>query len=113
MRFLILMAVLLAQSSPPRAFEAASVKLNSSGSLRTDSRLFPSGRVELTNQTLKALIRIAYGLPENQIAGGPGWVDSARFDLVATAGGQTTQPELQQMLRGLLADRFKLLTHKE
>ena len=69
---LILAAVLLAQSASPPAFDVASVKVNGSGSLRTDARISPSGRVDLTNQTLKALIRIAHSLPDSQIAGGPG-----------------------------------------
>jgi len=110
---LILTTVLLAQSASPPAFEVASVKVNSSGSLRTDARISPSGRVELTNQPLKALIRTAYSLPESQIAGGPDWVDSARFDVVATAGRSVTEPELRQMLQSLLSDRFKLVAHKE
>lgn len=111
-KLLILAAALFAQSAAP-AFEAASVKVNTSGSLRTDARLFPSGRIELTNQTLKALIQTAYSLPASQIAGGPGWVESARFDIVATAGGQVTEPELRQRLSSLLSDRFKLATHRE
>lgn len=52
---LVLALVLLVQSAAPPAFDVASVKVNSSGSLRTDARISPSGRVELTNQTLKAL----------------------------------------------------------
>src|SRR5258706_13013082 len=98
---LVLAAVLFAQSASPPAFEVASVKPNRSGSLRTDAKISPSGRVELTNQTLKALIRIAYSVPDTQIAGGPDWIDSTRFDLVATAGRSVTEPELRRMLQSL------------
>jgi uncharacterized protein (TIGR03435 family) len=108
-------ASILAQSpSPaPRGFEAASIKVNNSDQLRTDARLFPSGRIELTNRTLKVLIQTAYLLQGFQIAGGPDWLNRTRFDIAATAGGAATQAELQLMLRGLLIDRFKLATHTE
>ena len=97
----------------PRRFEAASIKVNNSGQLRTDARVFPSGRVELTNRTLKVLIQTAYLLPDFRIAGGPDWLNRTRFDIAATAGGAVTQAELQLMLRGLLSDRFKLALHTE
>jgi uncharacterized protein (TIGR03435 family) len=106
-------ASILAQSPswPPRGFETASIKINNSGQLRTDARVFPSGRVELTNRTLKVLIQTAYLIQDFQIAGGPDWLNQTRFDIAATAGGAVTQAELQLMLRGLLTDRFKLAVH--
>jgi len=105
---------LLAQSpASPRRFEAASIKINNSGQLRTDGRVLPSGRVELTNRTLKVLIQTAYSVQDFQIAGGPEWLNRTRFDITATAGGPVAQAELQMMLRDLLADRFKLAVHTE
>jgi uncharacterized protein (TIGR03435 family) len=44
----------------------------------------------------------------------PGWLDSARFDIVAKAPSQDpTRDELHSMMRSLLADRFKLRVHTE
>jgi uncharacterized protein (TIGR03435 family) len=108
-------ASILAQSPSPasRSFEAASIKINNSGQLRTDARVLPSGRVELTNRTLKVLIQTAYVLQDFQIAGGPDWLNRTRFDIVATAGRTVSQAELQLMLRGLLAERFRLSVHTE
>ena len=74
---------------------------------------FRAARVELTNRTLKVLIQTAYTLQDFQIAGGPDWLNTTRFDIVATAGGTVAQAELQMMLRDLLADRFKLAVHTE
>src|SRR5207249_305039 len=48
-----------------------------------------------------------------QIEGGPSWLQSARFDIAAKAEGVATVPQMQSMLRTLLADRFKLTTHPE
>jgi uncharacterized protein (TIGR03435 family) len=72
---------------------------------------------------LRELISAAYGtpqpLPAFQILGGPKWIDSERYDVVAKAPGDP-QPgpegpprELFTMLRNLLAERFQLVAHRE
>jgi bla regulator protein BlaR1 len=103
-------------------FEVASVKPNSSGDRRVAMQNQP-GRFLATNVTLHMLIRNAYQLQEFQISGGPGWISSDHFDIVAKmeggvpdplAGGPGTGPtRLQLMIRALLADRFKLTVHNE
>ena len=74
------------------AFEVASVKPNKSGD--GDSRLGiqPGGRFIATNVSLRMLIRSAYQLQEFQIVGGPGWIDSERFDIMAKAEGDFPPP---------------------
>src|SRR3954452_14477324 len=73
------------------SFEVASVKRNKSGS--NGVRLFfqPGGRFTAENVTLQFLIGAAYGDPrplaDFQISGGPKWITSDRFDLVAKAEG--------------------------
>ena len=47
------------------------------------------------------------------MSGGPDWLDSAHFDVMATAGGNTTTDEFGAMLRALLGERFKLAVHRE
>jgi len=109
---------LRAQSlSADPAFEAASVKLNTSGDWRKSIGPAPGGRFLATNNTLKDLIPFAYGLPQAtagiRIVGGPGWIDSDRFDVVAKAGGTPSPQEMGAMLRTMLKDRFRLLAHTE
>jgi uncharacterized protein (TIGR03435 family) len=49
-----------------------------------------------------------------QVLGGPGWIDSDRYDIVAKAEGNPPQAQLYgSMLRALLEDRFKLKVHRE
>jgi uncharacterized protein (TIGR03435 family) len=105
------------------AFEVASVKLNKSGDGRVFFGMQPGGRFTATNVTLRMLIRNAYQLQDFQISGGPGWLASDRFDIVAKgdadfggpfAAAQRQGPgPLQLMLRALLAERFKLTVHDE
>ncbi len=79
------------------------------------------------NYTLKAIIRIAYGVEGNidgMISGGPKWLDSDRFDITAKMDSSVAdklkalkpdQRQLvkEQMLQWLLADRLKLVIHRE
>jgi uncharacterized protein (TIGR03435 family) len=94
-------------------FEVASVKPNRSGDGRIMLGLQPGGRFTATNVTLGVLIRNAYRVQDFQIVGGPGWLSSDRFDIVAKAEGDPPQDEIQLMMRALLADRFKLAVHNE
>ena len=59
------------------------------------------------------LIRAAYGINDYQLPGGPGWIDSERYDIVAKAPPNTPNNRLGPMLQKLLADRFKLAVYHE
>ena len=47
------------------------------------------------------------------VLGGPNWLDRDRFDIIAKAAAGSSQDNLKLMLQGLLADRFKLVSHKD
>ena len=102
----------LAQQSSP-AFEVASIRPNTSGSVRVSSDLSPAGRVTLTNVSVRELIRDAFWARDDQIVGGPPGVLQERFDIVANAGANASAEQVRQMMRALLAERFRLITHTE
>jgi uncharacterized protein (TIGR03435 family) len=72
-----------------------------------------------TNAPLRALIRFAYGVQNNQISGGPEWMDSERYDVVTKYTKPTTgespsdYQQVKLLVQALLADRFKLVVHHE
>jgi uncharacterized protein (TIGR03435 family) len=105
-------AGLLAQE-PQRAltFDVTSVKPNTSGEQGGSSSARP-GRYRGVNVTLRRVIGLAYR-PVQEIEGGPAWIDTERFDIEGRIDGAPTQPEMLEMLRSLLTDRFKLVVHKE
>lgn len=67
------------------------------------------------NHALNTLIAAAYNLSPKAISGGPAWVESDHYDILAKAPGEVrpTLDEQMAMLRKLLADRFKLTFHRE
>ena len=71
------------------------------------------GRYEVRTATMVELISTAYDMEQDKILGGPSWLDWDRFDVLAKAPQATTQENLNRMLQNLLADRFKLVVHKD
>lgn len=95
-------------------FDVTSVKRNTSGEQGGRSGYQPGGRYSGTNVTVRRVIGLAYlPLQGFQIIGGPNWINSDRFDIEAKAEGNPSSDQLRLMLRALLADRFKLVTHRE
>ena len=63
--------------------------------------------------TMLNLIESAYGVSEDTIAGGAGWVGSDLFDVVAKVPEGTTKAAANIMLQNLLAERFGLVVRNE
>ena len=61
---------------------------------------------------LKNLVEIAYGLQAFQVIG-PGWIGTARYDIIAKVPPGATREQLNLMLQSLLEDRFKMKVHHE
>ncbi len=71
------------------------------------------GRYDLRRATMVDLIRIAYGVDPDSVLGGPSWLETDRFDVVAKVPPETSPEAIRLMLQALLADRFKLVLHKD
>ena len=107
------------------SFEAASIKpaVRIDGPFQPGSRLVcplngcggpgtgEPGRITFTTISLKNLIVAAYALRPYQIEA-PAWLDSARFDVVATIPPRATRDDVNRMLQNLLAERFQLNVHQ-
>jgi uncharacterized protein (TIGR03435 family) len=100
-----------APTSTTARFEVASVKPNKSGNaVIGGSGLGKPGEFQRINVPLRVLILEAYRIRSSALIGGPSWIATDRFDVVARAA----QPgPLVEMVKTLLADRFKLVTHNE
>jgi uncharacterized protein (TIGR03435 family) len=113
------------QSTPAarRVYDVASIKPNKSPDDRTKLMYSPDGLTG-TNVTGQMLLRLAYGIQDNQISGAPTWFNSESYNLEAKMDSSVADEmrkisedqrkvERQQMLQALLADRFKLTVHRE
>jgi len=76
---------------------------------------YPGGRVEFLNVPLKLLIEAAWGFEndESRVTGGPGWVSTDKFNIVAKAKPDSQIVDLRLMLRSMLIKRFGLQYHVE
>jgi uncharacterized protein (TIGR03435 family) len=101
-----------AETARPK-FEVASIKPNTEGGPGMTMRPSPGGRLEVEDITVRQLIRIAWGILDSQISGGPGWIDSDHFDISAKAGKNVAFEEMRPMLQSLLADRFGLVVQRK
>jgi uncharacterized protein (TIGR03435 family) len=73
----------------------------------------PGGRFRASATTLKFLMEWAYNIQPSQHSGGPSWMDTDRYDIVAKAEGNATDAQQKLMVQTLLADRFELKVHRE
>jgi len=94
-------------------FEVASIRPSDADYQGSSGLRTGYGRLTAGNVTLKRCIMGAYGVGPRQIIGGPNWLDSDRFAIAAKAEQPVGDETLMMMLRGLLAERFKLTFHRE
>jgi uncharacterized protein (TIGR03435 family) len=109
------------QSDKPLAFDVTSVRPHERGERAININTMPGGRFVATNVPVRSLVRLAYGLEDFEIVGGPAWMNDDRFDIQAKAsrelpplgGPFSGSPEVRAMLRALLAERFQLAARVE
>ena len=101
-----------------QSFDVASVKVSQpgpgageGGRGRRGLKITP-GSVTVQNMPLGAIVQWAYNVQPYQVTG-PDWTNNQTFDIFAKAAGTVQEPELRAMMQTLLADRFKLVIHRE
>ncbi len=100
------------------SFEVASVKLH--GSAPNGGIGYRNGKYAAENLTLRTIISNAYDVRTNDlVSGGPGWLDSARYDIEGKVDDASAtlldkmplnerEAAANRMLRSLLEQRFAL-----
>jgi uncharacterized protein (TIGR03435 family) len=72
------------------------------------------GRYELRNATMLELIATAWGVDaDDGVFGGPNWLETDRFDVLARVPANSTPESRKIMLQEVLADRFRLVVHSD
>ena len=88
----------------PLAFEAVSIKPNTSGSGNV-SVTTTRGQLMGTNMPARMLVRMAYGVQDFQVVDLPDWAENSRYDVTARGANETGEP-FRARLRQMLVDRF-------
>ncbi len=99
----------------------ASVKPSSPDAQGQSYTFTPGGGLNIRNGTLKGIVEMAYEVRDFQISGGPGWIESDRYNIDAksTYGDQPAAMSLERIkeirvkLQALIADRFHLQVHRD
>ena len=113
------LAVTIPNAAPaqlPQSFETAVIRpTQTAANAGTSVELFPGGRIKIVNEPVKLLFRMAFQLQNAQIAGGPDWLDTGRYDIEAKTGlPEKIKPDqLVPLMQSLLAERFGLKFHRE
>lgn len=112
---LIAFGALLA-AQPPAAFDVTLIKPADLTNPQRGIVIAHGNRsIAIYGLTAGELIQRIYAIQESQVAGGPSWMNSDRFDIAAKV--ETDAPpstdQLWLMLERLLADRFALKFHRE
>jgi uncharacterized protein (TIGR03435 family) len=110
--------------SPPAQFDVAIIRPFNPTEKHFTIDVDPSGRVTIQHASLLTLIYSSYDINPNNITNQPKWLNSDLWDIVGKADSTAGPPipgaapvldmdEAKEMIRSLLADRFKLVTHME
>jgi uncharacterized protein (TIGR03435 family) len=100
-------------AAPPLSFEVADIQVSKAGGPEPSAQFLPGGRVDLRRITLKEMVAAAYKVDDDMVAGGPNWLGSDQFDVVAKAEPKSSDDQLRLMLQNMLAARFKLVVHQD
>jgi uncharacterized protein (TIGR03435 family) len=103
-------ARLLAQNAAPR-FEVISIK--SVSSAPTGPGPQAPDLFSLPFTTALNLVSIAYGLPVYRVIGGPSWITSDRFQVLAKASSSPARGQIRVLVRKLIEERFRFSGHLE
>jgi uncharacterized protein (TIGR03435 family) len=101
-------------TSADKKFEVASVKPSPADA--QGGRLGPPGRgaIEIVNLPLRNIIIQSFRSQRWMVFGGPDWINEERFDIVGKGPDPTVaNPEVWEMMRSLLIERFHLKYHVE
>jgi len=108
----------VAQTPAGPEFEVSSIKLfqRQAGQRPIQALSCMNGRFLATYESVPPIVRWAYNIEDFQIYEMPKWASDAPyvfFDIEAKAASDTTEAQYRLMVQKLVAERFKLVAHRE
>jgi uncharacterized protein (TIGR03435 family) len=98
-------------SEPPSSFAVATIK-PSAPEAKTLLQI-RGNRFATEGATFLDVFKYAYNIQPGQLEGGPAWLRTARFDILADpeTDHRPTSDQMKKLVQSLLADRFHLAMH--
>jgi len=110
----LLLTIPAIPAQPQTGFEVASIRPSQPGVEPAGSRFsFRGDRFEAKAATVGDLLDMMVGFQLYRVIGGPSWMKTDRYDIVARADHEIAPPDQYAAVMSLLIDRFKLQSHKE
>ena len=106
-----LIVLLAASLLCAQRFEVAAIRINHDPAADPNINSLPGGRLIVTSQNLRDLLKFAFDLKDFQLDGAPGWADGDRYDIDAKAADPHSN--VRRSVQSLLEDRFGLTHHTE
>ena len=98
--------------APSVTFDVADVHASPHG-VRESGLYLHANRLELHGVTMLRLITNAYNVKEDKVFGGPNWLDTTRFEIVAKSEKPVSMKTYPAALQALLEERFGLKVRHE
>jgi uncharacterized protein (TIGR03435 family) len=111
----LLLAIPAISAPAETGFEVSSIRPAQPGATVQDARVYFRGdRFEAKAMTVGDLLDMLAGTQSlYRVTGGPSWMRTDRYDVVAKADHEVAPPGQYAAVMSLLIDRFKLQSHKE
>lgn len=106
------LAIFAQQAAGRAEFDVVSIKRADPGNPGRMTQSAP-GRFHGENLRLLELVMGAWHLNHDQIVGGPKWMETAGWDIVARFPAGTDPTRVAEMTKTMLAERFSLESHLE
>ena len=97
--------------APRQEFEAAVMKLNTSGQTDASFKILPSGLFSATNIRMIDIIQFSFKVRNEAMLGAPGRFNSERLDITGRAQPNSKEDTFREMLGTLLMQELKLKVH--
>lgn len=97
----------MARNANP-GWEVATVKISDPNDARGQHIRMHGRYIMLLDTTVEEFLLLGYGVQKSQLAGLPEWAKTEKWDVngVPDAEGEPSWNQLQEMMRGVLAERF-------
>jgi uncharacterized protein (TIGR03435 family) len=108
LRYASLVLLLTCPGFGQLTFEVASIKPANPDQKGFSIQFMPGGGLKMTGVPLRAMITFAYDVRDFQVSGGPGWVGTERFDVIARTERAASEgpDDFAQISAKLLANKY-------